>query len=344
MDNHQPSTETGTQTAGTLGILAAAAHTDRMENWPGRFGLIELRKQTHADRDFWQNKEAYRLLTAEVVMPRAIYDGLPKWERRTALAAAVGLTVDTAVVTGRAAALLWGIKVLSDDPTVELMHTDGKQAGAKSTWPPGVRYRWGMLLSDDISEVHGLRVTGIPRTLRDIAAWHGVMEGMVSIDDARKRWEDTTREYLSQKLLSGAQFAGKVRVREAIELSEANSGSPLESKARYLILKSELAGIQTFELQAEISVGPEENYFVDFLINDWVVVELDGKIKLDGTTFGKTDEMLRKERAREVAIQNTGRRFIRAGWEHLEVGPDGRVPLLMLIDDALRTHPVPVLG
>ena len=110
VDNHQPSTETGAEASGTLGILPAAAHTDRMENWPGRFGLIELRKKTHADQDFWHNKEAYRLLTSEVVIPKAIYDRLPKWERRTALAAAVGLTVDTAVVTGRAAALLWGIK------------------------------------------------------------------------------------------------------------------------------------------------------------------------------------------------------------------------------------------
>lgn len=315
-----------------------------MENWPQTFELIELRKKTQADHDFWHNKGAYRLLTPEVVIPNEIYGDLEEWKRSTALAAAVGLTMDTAVIAGRAAARLWEIDVLSDDPTVELLHTDGKQAGARSTWPPGVHYRRSYLSSSDVTTIHGLRVTTIPRTLRDIAAWHGVLEGVVSMDSIRKKWEGATREYLAGKLLSGAQFAGKTRVREAIALSIPNSASPLESKARYLILRSDLTGIETLEPQGEIIVSPVEEYYVDFLINDWIAVEMDGYFKLDGTSFGRTEEMLRKERAREVAIQNTGRRFIRAGWEHLKPGWDGRIPLLTLIDDALRTHPVPVLG
>ena len=53
--------------------------------------------------------------------------------------------------------------------------------------------------------------------------------------------------------------------------------------------------------------------------------------------------MLRQERPAK-SPSRTPPAFHPCRVEHLEVGPDGRVPLLTLIDDALRTHPVPVLG
>ncbi|RSZ62411.1 hypothetical protein EAH68_09745 [Corynebacterium hylobatis] len=311
-----------------------------MENWPRKFGLVERRKKTQADQEFWRNQDRYYRVTSEILVAKQSYDGLLTWERRTAVAAAVGLTVDRAVVAGRAAARLWGIDVLSEDRTVELLHTDGKQAGSRRTWPPNVLYRRGNLHAAEVYEEHGMRVTTIPRTLREIAARHGVLEGLVSIDSARTKWPELTRETLTEKLLEGVRFAGKARVREAIELSEPNSGSPLETKARYLIRKADLPGIETVEIQARIDTGPDEYFLVDILINGWLVIELDGRFKLDGTTFGSTDAVLRGERAREVAIQNTGKMVIRSGWEHLETSEDGQIPLLVRIEAALRSHPV----
>ena len=313
--------------------------TDRMENWPRKFGLVELRKKTQADQEFWRKQDCYYRLTSEILVAKQSYDGLATWERRTALAAAVGLTVDRAVIAGRAAARLWGISLLSDDRTVELLHTRGKQAGSRSTWPPNVLYRRGNLHVTEVYQEHGIRVTTIPRTLREIASRHGVLEGLVAIDSARLKWPELTRETLQEKLLEGVRFAGKARVREAIDLSEPNSGSPLETKARYLIMKADLPGVETVEIQARVDTGPDEYFLVDILINGWLVIELDGKFKLDGTTFGSTDAVLRGERAREVAIQNTGKMVIRGGWDHLEAGTDGEIALLARIEAALRSHP-----
>lgn len=313
-----------------------------MENWPEIYGLIEIRKKSAADREFWCNRDRYLYLTAEVAVDRAQHKELARWKQAIAFAAAVGLTMDRVVVVGRAAARLWGIAVLDKSRTVELMYLDGKQPASKRRWPPGVLFHRGNLRSDEVFEEHGLRVSLPTRTLRDIAAHHGVLEGMVSMDSARRRWPHVTEEYLTQVLLGGGHFKGIGNVRQAIKLSISNSGSALESNARYLILTSGISGITTLEMQARIPREEEGKYYeVDFLINGWLVVEMDGSFKLDGTTFGKTDDMLRAERAREIYIQNKGRRFIRAGWEHLAEQADGTVPLVELIKKALRTHPVP---
>lgn len=313
-----------------------------MENWPERYKLIEIRKKSAADTEFWRNRDQYLNLTAEVAVDKADHDELPRWQRTTAFAAAVGLTVDRAVITGRAAARLWGISVLSRNPTVELMYLDGKQPAAKRYWPPGVFFHRGNLRREEVFEEHGLRVTLPTRTLRDVAARHGVLEGLVSIDSARRWWPHAPKEFLIQELLGGGPFKGIDNVRQALEMSITNSGSALESNARYLILTSGISGIRTMVMQAPIPrEGQADPYEVDFLINGWLVVEMDGNFKLDGTTFGKTDDVLRAERAREVYIQNTGKRFVRAGWEHLVEQSDGTVPLVELIKTALRTHPVP---
>lgn len=337
-----PSTGTGVPDSPGLCPDPGPRDTVPMENWPGQFELIEIRKKSSRDQEFWADQERYYHLTAEIAVTRKKFDGLKPWERSIALCAAVGLTVDRAIVAGRAAALLWGIKVLTWDRTVELMHTDGKQAGAAGTWPPNVRHRRCNLRSDEVHEEHGLRVTLATRALRDIAAHHGVLEGLVAMDSARSQWPHLTKEYLRQELVDGARFNGIGKVRDTIALSVPNAGSPLETKARYLIVTSDLPGVQTIEAQARINRGPGAGHFdVDLLINGWLVIELDGRFKLDGTTFGKTDAALRAERNREVFIQNTGKRFIRAGWEHLEPQSDGEIPLLTMITEALRTHIVP---
>lgn len=309
-----------------------------MKNWPEIYDLIEIRKTAGSVQEFWQNQERYRKLTAEVAVDEESYQKLAHWEQSRMLAAAVGLTADRAVVAGRAAARLWGLQVLSFNPTVELMYLDGKSAASKRYWPPQVIFRRCNLRSDEITKRHGLRVTRIMRTLRDIAVYHGVLDALVSIDSARLKWPELTKEYLKEQILGGPRFKGVAAVREAIDLSETKAQSALESKARYLILKFRHPEIRTIELQAKIEGS---SYEVDLLINGWMVVELDGAIKLDGTTFGKTDETLRKEREREVFIQNTGRLVIRGGWAHLKPRADGRIPLLVRIEDAFRNHPIP---
>lgn len=309
-----------------------------MKNWPEIYNLIEIRKTPGSVQEFWQNQARYKKLTAEVAVDKASHQQLPQWEQSRMFATAVGLTADRAVVAGRAAARLWGLQVLSFNPTVELMYLDGKSATSKRYWPPQVIFRRCNLRSDEMVEHYGLRVTRIMRTLRDIAVYHGVLEALVSTDSARRKWPKLTKEYLREGILGGPRFKGVAAIREAIELSETKAESALESKGRYLILKFRHPEIRTIDLQAKIEGS---SYQVDLLINGWLAIELDGDIKLDGTTFGKTDEVLRKERQREIFIQNTGRLLIRGGWDHLKPQADGKIPLLVRIEDAFRNHPIP---
>ena len=50
---------------------------------------------------------------------------------------------------------------------------------------------------------------------------------------------------------------------------------------------------------------------MDLLINGWLIVEIDGDVKYDGETYGRTDDVIRAERSREKALQNTGRVVVR---------------------------------
>ncbi|MDO5671137.1 MAG: hypothetical protein Q4G50_14195 [Corynebacterium sp.] len=279
-----------------------------MENWQEKFGLVTTRRKAASDTEFWSNRAAFHFLTREVAMPAEKWTALKPWEKHTARAAARALASKKAVVAGRAAARLLGIGVHAwNDPVVDLLLPEGKTGPARSLWPPGVVFRKHYLPLTQIYRVHGLRVTNVTRTLRDITCWYGVLEGVVAMDAARKKWPELTKGMLWEGMIDGPRYKGKADVQNALELSVTNSGSPKESHARYLLLTSDIV-LESLELQAEI-IDPEtgETYYVDFLINGWLVLEIDGDVKYDGVTYGRTDATIRAERQREKAIQNTGK-------------------------------------
>lgn len=315
-----------------------------MKNWGKEFELVQVRRQSAADRQFWGNRDKYVYLTAEVAMPKEKYEQLPPWEQATARAAAVGLTADTAVVAGKAAARLLGISVLDWEPVVELMHVNGKQAGSRGKWPAGVRFRYSYLDVEEIHCSHGLRLTGIFRTLRDIASYHGVLDGVVAIDSARRRWPELTKKVLQNNLTSGSPYHGIRAVRRAIELSVPNSGSALESKARWLLISADLPGVTSIKTQVRFIYDERGSYFVvDILINDWLILEVDGAVKYDGFTYGRTDQVIRDERRREKELQNLGKVVLRVSDEHLQVRPDGGCGMFDLVGNALANFTAPVL-
>lgn len=311
-----------------------------MKDWGKFFGLVEIRKRSA--QGVWDGAGKYTLLTSEVAMKTRDFRALEPWERSRARAAAVGLTVDTAVVTGKAAARLLGISVLGWGEAVELMYLDGRKAGPRRTWQSGVRYRYSRLSHAEILEEHGLRVTNVPRTLGDIARYHGLMDGVVVMDSARKRWPDLTKEVLHDHLTRGRPYPGVKAVRRAIELSVPDAGSPLESQARFLLLEAALPQVESVQVQARFT-HPGGHFDVDLLVNGWLVIEIDGEIKYDGVTYGrKTDEVIRDERAREKFLQNLGLVVLRVGHRDLLPAPDGGpCPLIGLVADALENFTAP---
>lgn len=311
-----------------------------MRDWATHFGLVNIRKRQA--RHVWAEASRYILLASETVMEKERFSELPSWEQATAYAAAVGMTIDTAVVAGKAAARLLEIEVLGWDPVVELMHVGGVQPGSRSKWPEGVHYRYCALQSREVYEEHGLRVTNVPRTLGDIARYHGLMDGVVVMDSARKRWPDLTKEVLHDHLTRGRPYPGVKAVRRAIELSVPDAGSPLESQARFLLLEAALPQVESVQVQARFT-HPGGHFDVDLLVNGWLVIEIDGEIKYDGVTYGrKTDEVIRDERAREKFLQNLGLVVLRVGHRDLLPAPDGGpCPLIGLVADALENFTAP---
>lgn len=173
-----------------------------------------------------------------------------------------------------------------------------------------MRYRYGNLPADRVFGEHGLRVTRIHRTLRDVCVFDGLAAGVVALDSARRTWPDASIEAWSDGMLAGPRFKGAAVVREAIALSIPNSGSVWETRAR-LLLQS-IPGVNSVVAQARfVDAGTGEVFYVDFLINGWLILEVDGDVKYDGVTYGPTDDVIRAERRREKSLQNTGKVVVR---------------------------------
>ncbi|RNE49661.1 hypothetical protein [Corynebacterium alimapuense] len=315
-----------------------------MENWKDAFGLIELRKVPNYDHDTIEriNNGFLIKLTAEVAVEAHSYRLLPRWEQARARAAAVGLTVDTAVVSGPAAARLWGIEVLGTKQAVDL-HLPGRaKPGRKSDWPAGVVYRHGYLDPRQIRHLHGLRLTTRVRTLADISRYYGPCQAVVAIDSARRRWPELTTSRLFEESSLLGRFHGAPAFRQAIALSVPDSGSPLESKARFILCSARLAQVTSISTQVEFRMASSgRRYRVDLLVNGWLIVEVDGQAKYHYGFDEDPDEVIRGERAREKGIQNGGFPVLRVGAAQLRQAPDGSCEFLDLIVNALANFSRP---
>lgn len=312
-----------------------------MKNWRKELGLIEVRKMPATDRGFWAEQERYTYLSAEVAIETIMLRELPPWLRAAARAAAAGLTADRAVVAGKAAARLWGIEILGWHPTVELMYAEGRNPGSRRNWPRGVEFRYCQLDEAEVYTAHGLRVTGVLRTLRDITRYHGLLDGVVAMDSARRRWPALTRQRLREELLTVGPYHGKALVKRAIRLSVADAGSPLESKARFLLTEAALP--QIAEIQTQARITHQDGYFeVDLLVNGWLIIEVDGEVKYDGVTFGvKPEKVVLAERRREKLLQNSGKVVLRVGHRDLICREDGGCSFLDLVENALVNFAAP---
>lgn len=320
--------------------MHAHCMTKEIENWAEQYKFEDLRRLTHDRHELIAEIEAgdYVYLAAEIVMLREAFEELSPWDRCQARAMAQGMGADRAVVSGNSAARLWGIAVVGIEKFSELTYVWPTRPYKKSLWPPGIRYRSSRLSLDEVHEQHGVRVTKLSRTLIDVTRYYGLEAGVTAIDSARKLWPELTKEWLESVLCGMRPYQGKELVRKAIRWSVADSGSPLESRARAQILESGLVDPTEVTTQVPISLpGRSDPVFADIGVGPIVVVEVDGRVKYDGKTYGETtDDALRKERDREKAISNTGRIVIRTDFKALRRRPGGGSQFIDDLRDALR--------
>lgn len=288
------------------------------------YGLVHLNRLGHDALHVWERD--YLKLAGWWAVPRELYENLPPWEKARAHAVARGRSARKAVVTGVAAARIWRLPVLTQDPTVELLMPGTKVSGATKT-PPGAVFRAAKLAVDspEIRIVEGARVVHPLRAMRDIVAYGDELEALVVCDAMRRRWPSCSRDSLLAQVEAMPRFRGKGRLRKVIMRSVDCADSPLETKAR-VILEAMLAEgeLQSLVPQTLLVVRKgdvERRFRVDFLVNGRLVVEVDGRVKYDGQSYGEdVNAVVREEHGREYAIRGAGYRVLRVRAEDLTVG------------------------
>jgi hypothetical protein len=276
-----------------------------------RFNLIKIRS---LGRNLADNRKRATqdlgliLLTPTVGISKEDYMALEQWDRYTARVAAVALSTRKAVLSGFAAAAALGIRYLRPPHTqniVELTLPGEISPSAKNNWAPKIRYLYNTLPSTHYFDQDNLRVTSIERTYLDILRLYGARYALVFIEGA-----------MNQLKISKTQMTSLVRslgdspyVRKALallQLAYDNIQSVYETLARFKLITAKISAITSIVPQARMR-GQHSHYYTDLLINDWLIVEIDGECKYETNTL----PVLLQERARERELLRQGYGIVR---------------------------------
>jgi hypothetical protein len=153
--------------------------------------------------------------------------------RRRARAAA-RLLLPGATVSGRSAAVLWGVDLAGTDDDVELTIPPRCRAGAVR----GIRTTRRALTDDEVTIRSGVRVTTPVRTALDLARITPIEEAVVCLD----RFVAVKRVALPDVVRFAAAFNGPGcrHMRKAAGLADGLAESPQETRLRLIMLASTL--------------------------------------------------------------------------------------------------------
>jgi very-short-patch-repair endonuclease len=201
-----------------------------------------------------------------------------------------------AALTGRTAAVLWGLDMLVEPAALELQlgrghsHVDLLDVDARRT-------------SYDVQTVSGLRVLTLPATLQDVARTRPLAETVAIIDTALRR-----------RLIKPAQLRGGGRLAHAIALADPRAESVLESALRVLLRQ---AGLPRPQTQRVVRSGDAFVARVDFCWPSFrLIVETDGRRWHDPTDARDLD------RRRDNACAVMGWRVLRFTWAEVLHDPE----------------------
>ncbi len=146
---------------------------------------------------------------------------------------------------------------------------------------PGERYRTRrvgiaahrLAADHELILVEGLPCTNVLGTLADLAATIRLPDLTAAVDEAlgqRLVSVDELRRYALGRARSGSRV-----LRQALELADRRSGSPMESRTRVLV---RLAGYPEPEAQYPVCGGSGQRYYLDMAFPEWkVALEYDGR-------------------------------------------------------------------
>ncbi|OFT84019.1 hypothetical protein HMPREF3101_05050 [Corynebacterium sp. HMSC29G08] len=216
----------------------------------------------------------------------------------------MGLSTHNAVITGRASAYLNDMWV-ANTPLQEVQVVL-KSVPPRTQWPAGVRYI--QTTARDIVRGDHMSTTSPFQTFLHIARFDGFPHALVTAD-----WLVQFGGYsvasLQREVAMSPRVPGiAVATRAAVHASTRSDSAP-EAFMRGLLLN---AGYTDLEINPVVT---NKRYRVDLLYRGRIAVEMDGLVKMDGTTYGPTDQAFRKEKFRQDHITNHGIDFLRvAPW------------------------------
>ena len=219
---------------------------------------------------------------------------------------AAGWSTHRAVLISKSAARLWGMWVISrEGEEVELAVPSGSVPPRRLT-AKGYRYRRVKSLQESTVSIAGVRATNPARTCLDIARLHGFPDGLVATDSALGRHDVTTYD-LREELEKMQRTRGQAVMRKAIEHAYGGSESPYESYLRALII----------ERFPQVKIEPQKpllgKYRADLCLDGWLVVEVDGDAKYDGTYGEAPSHVVKQQIKRQRALENRGYVVLRFG-------------------------------
>ncbi|WP_136517407.1 hypothetical protein [Cellulomonas telluris] len=226
-------------------------------------------------------------------------------DARLALARLVAVHRQSArppVFVRESAALVWGLPLVAPPGLVHV---------AQSTRPSGGSARDVLRHVVDVPQEYrvthrGFRVTTLERTLVDCAATLDPYAGLVVADAALHRGAD--RDRVLAILEESAGRRGVRRARAVVEAADGGAESPGETWLRWTLLR---LGLPTPETQVLVRTR-SGRYWADLgYPAARLLLEYDGAEKY-GRDGVAAVEALRRERRRQLAVEDAGWRVLRA--------------------------------
>ena len=241
-----------------------------------------------------------------VAVPTATWRQWVRHKQQFAKVVAAGWSTHRAVLISKSAARLWGMWVISrEGEEVELAVPSGSIPPRRLT-PKGYRYRRVKSLQESTVSIAGVRATNPARTCLEIARLHGFPDGLVATDSALGQHDVTTYD-LREELAKMQRTRGQAAMRKVIEHAYGGSESPYESYLRALII----------ERFPQVKIEPQKpllgKYRADLCLDGWLVVEVDGDAKYDGTYDEAPAHVVKQQIKRQRALENRGYVVLRFG-------------------------------
>lgn len=226
------------------------------------------------------------------------------------------------------AALIWGLPTWRTPQLVHVRQDSHPSARRDRT----IARHGGAIDTAHLTTVGTLPVTDLEQTMVDCARTLPPLAGLVVADAALRTGADREQALAMLEGVKGRN--GVARARAVIELADEGSESPGETATRFVLLREGFPRPET-QVRVDTRLGP---FWADLGWEEWpVLLEYDGRAKY------LTSEDLVREKRRQDAVTETGRRMVRVTKEDIGRRAALAVRVRALLPAQIPSLPRPLL-